>query len=76
MSRTTYNAQGSHNFSWRLDTNTVDRSHKVGGQTDNTDHRNQAQSSYTEEGLTERKSTVTWNRHFDWTFDRGNRVER
>jgi hypothetical protein len=59
----TYNAQSSDYLSWRLNANTVDRSHEVCGQTDDTGHRNQTQSSDTEEGLAERKSTVTWNRH-------------
>jgi hypothetical protein len=66
---TTYDAQSSDYLSWRLDANTVDRSYEVCSQTYDTGHRNQTQSSDTEEGLAERKSTVTWDRHLDWTFD-------
>lgn len=63
MVRDTYNTQCSNNLFGRLEANTVDGSHEVCCQPDNTDHCNQTQTSDTEEGLAERKSTVAWNRH-------------
>ena len=63
--RVTYDTQSSDNLSWRFNANTVDRSHEVCSQTDDADHCNQTQPSDAEKSLTERKSTVAWDRHVE-----------
>lgn len=69
MVKITYDTQCSNDLFGRLETNTVDGSHEVCCQPDNTDHRDQTQSSDAEEGLAKRKSTVAWDRHI-FGFDR------